>query len=1190
MDPFKITVVQSNGTPLPLSDAFRPRFDDTIDDIKNKIFAGTSGEDAEDIVFWPKFQYLTVIDLNGKKVMLDPSRKLQDTFFPSNKGESLLSEATQSGLFKNNQITIEDLIETISEEPLLSVNSNKFNNLLAVLKEKYPYIAQSDLSTAQQFIEGDDSSSVRRFISDAQKSQGLLIERFEKENKHFANIPQNELGNVVVNRIVNRNKDGMYNFALLQALIEFQSPSIDTMIETGKTPKVRNFLDLRRVFNQLPLSEKVPFISVGSGVPKEPPFIKVLDKLKDDPVTKDLVEKWIIVERSIKKEGKQKLKQPKGLTFRVLSNKGIHNYIFVNLFDDGRITIRCSWPESDSAHLQEINDCVSTVVPVIKQINKIRVAFIGNHKIPELQMKKAIIRNLEAQLQVRSSLDKPKLKALIQQRGFLQFFVQIPRENKLKEQMCKELGISKDKCKKLKLGQVKSKMREKRLPISTEISQKDQVLVHYKRVSKREKRAFIRQGALVEEDLGAVKVQLIFRNSPKFDNTTVISVRNARSIQQLNLLFDFGVSMIRLNEKSKLEQLQKTVPVVEKTKKLDKKAALRAIGIEVNARDCQKPRQLVVDNAGIFQPKPGSYPLIINGNRLICTDDKNEGQIYPGYTKKGVPCCFKVDQRKTANFKRFHNPEEFKKEITSLDLEIRRENIITTDKLLLPGRIGVLPGEIGKYFGRFGNDFFRVGVFQDTDSFLNAVFEATKDSTKLNRLPELKRLLKNWLNSNSHFQSLQNGEIGRKFKRSEYISQVIESGVGDHTLLIGLVSRALKKTFFVFSEAKQNIVCYTDYRELRDFDQKKEVIFLIQKGVNYEPIMEVKGSKQVKREFAPNTPIAGTTKNMYTFSCKKTPEFKGDFKEAETAKFSFKALDSKGIKIIKQVVTAFNKAIYLVTEYKLLVPVRPSGPLGKMQIVGSYRDFIKHADDTKSELEKLVKKTKLHLTPKAKILKKGNVVALVLENGRIVPTKPTETTKVPGLSISKLNFSVNIDEFIRTGLTLDDPRVKLVGQIKANSGIIQQVRFELSNQLSKSIREKLKNLVLDATTTQAQKSKAVTKIMEKEIKEISIESVVEGSLTLRSTGLCSTNKTEAGCSNNPFCKYSIAKKECKVKIPKDKMKGIVRRIVHELITDTVEMKILNNRVTLLTSKVDEFIKRPGEIVLVNIDAARKWLQ
>ena len=1186
MDPFFIKVQDTDGELINLSDSFRPRLDDTIETVKNKIYAGTAGEDADDIVFWPAFQKLTVQDSNGKTVLLDPSSKFRDTFVPSGRAKTVLAEATQSGFFKDNTITIEDLTEVLDEDEPPKPNTDTFRQQLAVLKEDYPNLTSRDLVMAYKLSNEEDDSEVQKFITAAQKAKSLVQKKFEKEASNFLNIPKNLVPDTTVDRIVKRDKSGKYAFSLLQALIDFKSPVVQRLAENKKVEQ-REFLNLKVLFNQLTLSDFLPFISVASE-PKQPPFIKVLDKLRSDSMSRSMVEKWILVDRP---GVSSTLKQPKGLTVRIRDRQ---NYQLINIFSDGRMSIRCSWSESENAGPKELEHCVKQADKFVEQVNKIRVAFEGQERIPKLKLENATIRNLDGQMHIQANLDKQKLKSLAQQRSYIKFFAGTLREPKLKKQLCKDLGISEEKCgPKIKVSQLKSQARDKGIPLFTELAQKDQITLQYKRVSQRTAKPRIVAGQLiVDEEDTPLKVLITIRTSTKFDNTTSVSIKNARSFQQLNLLFDFTISLLKLVEGNALQKVTQTVKVIPKTKKKSKLQALKDIGIPVDSKSCQKPRQLEIDNAvpPAIPVIEGSYPLIINGNRLVCTNPKAP---YPGYTSQGVPCCFPKDQRKSKKFKQFHNPDEFKKQISSEDLEIKRENIITTDKLLLPGRIGVLPDQIKKYFGRFNADFFRVGVFQDQDSFLNAVFAATKDASGLGSVAELKKNLVEWMNkiSRNRFQSLQNGEIAREFSRKDYI-QLIEDGGGDHMQLIGIVSRYLRRNIFILSEAKQNIVCYSDYKQLKDYVQKGvPTIFLLKKGPNYEPIFIVPQQGKPKSEFGSKNEIVTITKSLYTFSCERTPLQASRFKSAENAKFSLKNLNEANIEIKHQLVNAYNKTVYLVTDDNTLIPVKPSGPISKLKI----KDLSSNLP--KNNAEKLIKrytiianKSKLNLKVKAQVLEKGEVVGLVLENGYVVPTQKGQ--RILRLPISKLNFSVDLDKFLESGLTIKDDRVKLAAQIKYNNGLLQQVRFEYASKLAAAERERLRKIVTDATTSQTEKQKRLRPLVKKELEELSIESVIKPNElnSFRSSGKCSIIKQEDACARNPYCAYSKAKKECRIGIPEGKIKGILDSIILELIRDNVRQRILRNRVTLESSRADEFVQRPGETILFDLKSAKNWLK
>ena len=1153
-----------NSDPLDFS-SYQPRFDDTIEAIKQKIFAGTASDDDE-ILFYPPFQKLTVLDLNGNTVILDGSKKVGDRYVSTDRAKTVLAEATQTGYIKNNIIVVEDLIDILGEMDDLDSTNEK--ELLEALHKDFPNLTNVELKLAKEML---DETLSNTKLNSIKKDQQDLADKFEKGAVNFDAIAQIKKDTSENTRKITAFADNRFQYSLLQALLDFPNLA-QTRLREGKKLKTRNFLDLKVLFNSLSVNENMPFVSVASE-PKQPPFIKVFNG-----IPKDVAEKWILVERTGKV---QSLKQPKGLTVR-LHTSG-NNYLLLNLFSDAKVSMRCSWPDSDKANQKDLMECIKSANKFIKNVNRLQIAFKETVTIPELKFENAEIRTLDAQLQVNTAVKKQKLKSLVQTNSIIQYFTSMQTEPKLKKQLCKELGI-KDCGPSVKITELRNQARIKGISLTSDVAQKDQISLQYKRVSTRASTTTIMGGNLIVSPEKLLKVILTFRANPLYDNSSIISIKNARSFMQLDFLFDFSISLLYLSDPS-LKEVAKTVKGVPKAKKGSKLKEIKKAGVGFQARDCQKIRQMTVDNDNQIKPIKDSYKLTIGGNVLVCTSQEYP---YPGFTAKGTPCCFKKDQRTTKKFEKFYQPEKYKKRSAEIS-EIKKENIITTDKVLDPGRIGLLPDAIQKYFLKFDPNFFRVGVFQGGNSFLYAVYEAVKHHRKIKSFADFKVQLLQFANKTSIFTSLQNGAIGHKFKKDEYL-EFINSETADHTVLIGLCRKFLKLNLFVFSEQKQNIVCFSDYDSPKDFIKQKEPsVFIIKKKSVYEPIFII--DKKVTRVF--DTAVSDVTKNLYLFSCESTPLFKTRFSDALNAKQTIQKLKPivKENVVLTQMLNPFNKVSYIkVTKGKndlgFMIPVKPSGsvagvPVSKLVVRGT-----EQAKVLIEKYKKIAKKTGIKVNVVEQILENNKIKALVLANGFIVPT--LDSDRMTNLPVSKLNFNLSVDEYILSGLSIGDARTRLLSQIKLNKGLLQQVRFEISNKLTDTQRNEIIEIIQNSNTSFSVKMNKVSKIVSKLLDSLTIDSIIEP--PAKSTGLCSANKSADPCKRNGYCSWSTAAKKCRIKLPKSKKKGITYQITLELVRDTIQQNIVKKKVILESSLADEFIQRPNETILFDLKTALKWLK
>jgi hypothetical protein len=113
--------------------------------------------------------------------------------------------------------------------------------------------------------------------------------------------------------------------------------------------------------------------------------------------------------------------------------------------------------------------------------------------------------------------------------------------------------------------------------------------------------------------------------------------------------------------------LDNIIREISNVKKLKKKGAV------IDTVSCQKGRQPTIDND--LQPlsdkngKP-SYAMNYNGLRYICN---NPLDVFPGFTTKGTPCCFKTNQTTKSKYQEMMNPSDIKLFPSNLPIKIFNE-------------------------------------------------------------------------------------------------------------------------------------------------------------------------------------------------------------------------------------------------------------------------------------------------------------------------------------------------------------------------------------------------------------------------------------------------------------------------------------------------------------------------------------
>lgn len=1137
---FEIKVIDQNEL-IPLTDAFKPRFDDTIVTIKQKIFAGQESDDPNDVLFWPEFTRLKGLESVPKGIVL--------------------AEVTNK-----NSLEVEDLVTLLEDEtPPNVITSSQLDQLLVKHQKNYPELTKSQLTSALQLAHQKPEQS---FIRNANKLRETLIKTFKKEQTSWAQLPVNELDNGVVNKLVNRSANGQYKTSLLNALVKLPPQNLKGQI------------DIFLLFNQLNVNEDIPFISIQPTT-KEPPLFKIWEKIKD--THPEVVRRWLIVEKGVEEQ----LKLPQGLTVRF--KVGNNEWALLQLFRSGLINVRCSWKEEQHANKADLERCLEPVRKFTKLINTQRAVFTGDSK---LVLGNPEILQLDESVQIKIDLSREKLRNKIAKDTKLQFFFALDQESKLKDDLCKELKLDDDECKKLRKPQVEELAKKKGISLKTSAFTRNQLNLRYNRVSKRPPvLRKTRTGEIKLEKAAEGKIVIIIKSSGITENATTILLKDSKSFQQTQFVIDNLISTIRITE-------DKITSPIKSNRTKSKLKILKEHGISVDSRSCQEPRQPIVsDNAN---PIEDSYPLIVNGTRLVCTNPKAP---YPGYTIKGVVCCFPTDQRQKPNFKKHHDPNQIKDELTEADLQIGKQTILT-DKVLQPGRLGILPDKINELFQRQGT-FRRVGVFQEQDSFLHAVFAAVKDHLRVTSFSNFKKSLIDFISKGNVFRSLQNGNIGKQMTLVEY-KNLLATGDANHKMLLDAAATFAGVNIWIFDEQAQNIVCYSDWESSKEFAlPNKPSVFLLLKDRNYEPIFEFKA--EPIKVFSARNKLSLLVKDLYNFSCTFTPAQTLGFKHPLGVKLTIEKLD---VPVVFQIINAQNEIVFVVVKVddkKVLIPVRPSGAVTDVPVLELTDDtlttFKRNATVTQKSLNKIAEKTGLPIKVHSQLLK-GNVIeGFVLENGMVVPVKfkKAEQRRI-NIPVSKANFSASIDNAIKQGLTVDDPRVQLMNQINTLSGLRNQARLEISAWLGKNtlpngnshssakntaVKERLVKIVTDAKTSQSKKVAKIKKEIVKILKIVAVRTTVKENVgTVKQS--CSGTNDATTCNSLPWCKWVQSK--CKMKFPKRYRNTLANAIAHEIVTDTVKMAILRQRLVLNIPAAQQVSQVKGEVVLFDLNSVQAWLK
>jgi hypothetical protein len=159
---------------------------------------------------------------------------------------------------------------------------------------------------------------------------------------------------------------------------------------------------------------------------------------------------------------------------------------------------------------------------------------------------------------------------------------------------------------------------------------------------------------------------------------------------------------------------------------------LKKYGAIIDTISCQKGRQPTIDND--LQPltdKNGksSYAMNYNGLRYICN---NPLDVFPGFTTKGTPCCFKTNQTTKSKYQEMMNPSEIKLFPSNLPIKIFNETFL------------VLKDESGTYV--YINNTGDIVEIDDIQLIKKIDFQQTLGNIWINLSP-LNKLINNTISS-----------------------------------------------------------------------------------------------------------------------------------------------------------------------------------------------------------------------------------------------------------------------------------------------------------------------------------------------------------------------------------------------------------------------------------------------------------
>jgi len=779
------------------------------------------------------------------------------------------------------------------------------------------------------------------------------------------------------------------------------------------------------------------------------------------------------------------IKNIKGLSFKLKAKNDNYSSVVISK-DSFKLSIRCSWLKSDFKRVDAINQCTTPLKDVINKINKI---------FPEKTLYlEPVSRFMSVSFNTKKLIPYDFIRKTVSE--FKDIFEIIIKPNKTND----TLGL-------------------KYIPENISIS--------------------IR------------KTNFFYDNKEYFSNS--IDIINVSSEKEINTVIKIVTNLLISADKSIKPKFifkkGKYIPIEEfkedpvNKKKIANVKKLKNEGVEINSVSCQKHRQPIISSTE--KVLKGSYPLIHKGKRFVCLTDKFK---YPGFTNKNIVCCFTKDQRKKPIFLK-NIEDSSSNKITNEELsdeDIINSNLIKTDKVLENNRLGLLPEPL---YNIFDKTFYRLGVYYNRTSLLNAIVKATGKKIDIN---EIKQYI------SQHKKSLK--YIINPVFNIESLIKYINNNFLNHKDIIDLLSWIFKVNIVIFEIKENKIFCKKNlYFPYENF------IFLIQQSEkSYEIIVYKSSPKSLIYSFNKTKykNIVSSIINIYKRSC--IFEYTG-FPDVP---YMFSRFIEEGYKIQSQIVNAYNKVVYVCIKELGIAPVIPSKPTLNISI----NSFNKCMIDSEKQYQLFNQSKISYLSPTGQIVNKNKeTVGIVTASGLITPTKPSKN--IINLPIIYRVFSEKIDDLLKNKTPSMDNRYEYMFKVGYFKELYYRLKLTLSTVLNYSKNKTLKNSIVKVINDSSNSNELI-EILEENIYLILLNEVTFSKNTpilpiLNDTrNVCSELKN---CSIDPFCVDN-----CVLKINKEVFDNYVKRLAIDIIHDK---SILKGKVLKYKIDDDMFIKRKNEIIL-----------
>jgi len=569
--------------------------DDTISDIKTKIFVNTNDFFKETILYYPNLVRLEINDSDDSKITDDSNLSLNYSSIPKNPivyVTSIFDVIVEKHRyydfdlepyklymdFKNDNNVISDLYEKLSEE-FTDLTQDDF---YMIIKMK---IFNFNKSSQSPIISSDESESLMKdikiffgTIKNEYDTQVKIYERGEKKLTDF----YKKVYSYKPNDYYQVDEKGNTNFIYTTINFSFANKDHDSSI-TGK------FIKLLQIFNLIELSDNIPLV-IFNDSPRKDPKIKIYNRLVNT-LNESSIRAWILNEK--KKLKKATYKKVRGLMFKckldLKTSKPQNSYMTVLLNENGVMSVKINFEEDDDQRfIESIKDKVcESIDNLVDTLNNLYGVFTQSKKLVYCEDMDWGLVSISAILETDKKINKTKFKKML------------------------------------------TKYEASRIFDGKDI--KDIVSMYYKRFGKRHSETDIEN-----ERLG---ITVNIRDNPYKLNSSTIVIYGSHHLVQLQIIVDEIIVLSQMSDKLKKnifedEDSEEEEVVLKERKQNVKK--VRELGGKTSSIVCQSKRQPKIDNETKIQDS--ELVLVYKGNKYVC-EGTGEHK-YPGFSGD-IPCCFK---------------------------------------------------------------------------------------------------------------------------------------------------------------------------------------------------------------------------------------------------------------------------------------------------------------------------------------------------------------------------------------------------------------------------------------------------------------------------------------------------------------------------------------------------------------------